>query len=75
MPGEMRAALNIFFYTTSLKDKEAKFLRKIWAFLEKIKGSLFFRFDDCVPFEGRPGANVFNSFLLNTILLGSSGYF
>ena len=72
MPGEMRAALNKFYYFASLQDKETKLPQKLWAFLEKNNGLLFFRFDDCGPFEKGPGTNVSNAFLLNTTSLGYS---
>ena len=54
-----------------------KFLQastKNWAFLEKLNGLLFFRFDNCGPFEGGHGANVSNALFFNMTLLGSSGY-
>ena len=37
---------------------------KNWAFLKKINGLLFFRFDNCGPLEEGHGANVSNAFLL-----------
>ena len=74
MPGEMRAAHKNFFCTTSFLNEEVKLLPKIWAFLEKTNCLLFFRFADCGPFKGGPGANVSNTFLPSATLLGSSIY-
>ena len=36
---------------------------------------LFLRFYNCRYFEGGPGANVSNAFVLNAALLGYPGYF
>ena len=42
----MLGVLNKFFY---------KLPQKIWRFWKKIIGLLFFRFDNCRPFEGGTG--------------------
>ena len=69
-------ALNLIILFTprhyTIKDKA--FARNL-GILEKIYGLLFFRFNDCKPFEGGPGANVSSAFLFNLTPLGSSGYF
>ena len=65
MPG----ILNKFF-SPCHQDKEAKLLQKIWAFLEKIYGLLFFHFYICGPFEGGSGSNASNAFPFNTTQLG-----
>ena len=75
MPEKMCAALRQFF-TRCYEDEDAK-LRKNWAFLEKRKN--IYCFYVCTnhwgPFDRGPEANVSNAFLVNTTLLGSSGYF
>ena len=70
MPEEMRAALNLFFTLRRYKMKRRKSSKK-FGHLKKINGLLFFRFDNCGPFEGGPGT-VSNAFLLIITLLGSS---
>ena len=39
-------------------------MRNLWAFLGRIRSLLFLRFNDCGAFEGRPGVNVSNVFLI-----------
>ena len=50
----MTGILNNFLHHVIKMKREV--LAKIWAFLEKNYGLLFFRFYNCGPFEGGPGA-------------------
>ena len=64
----MHAVLNELFTLRHLRCRgEAP--TQILSIFRKIKGLLFFRFDDCGQFEGGPGANVSNAFFLNSTLL------
>ena len=75
MPGEVRAAL-ILFFTPRRNQMKREAPAKNLGIFRKINGLLFFRFGDCGPFEGGGGGtNVSNAFLLSRTLLGFSVYF
>ena len=74
MPEKMRAALNQISCNVK-KTRVGKALTKNLCLLKIIDDLLFLRFSYNEYFEGRPGANAFKAFLLDTVLLGSTGYF
>ena len=75
MRGKMRAALKINFSLDAMKIG-CEATKKTWIFFKKIMIYYFYVSTNCGPFEEGPwtNRNVFNALLLNTAMLGSSGY-
>ena len=58
MPGEVRAAL-ILFFTPRRNQMKREAPAKNLGIFRKINGLLFFRFGDCGPFEGGGAGQMF----------------